>query len=254
MDQDGITRAARMLSDAQRMVALTGAGISRPSGIPDFRSAGGLWEQDDPIEVASLQTFYTNPQRFYNWVRPLLHLSLTVKPNPAHLALAELERIGHLQAIITQNIDSLHQRAGSHTVYELHGHMRSATCIRCARNVRAETLNDTVLAGNVPYCDCAAQGVFKPDIVLFDEQLPGEPFERARQALVGCDLLLIIGTSLEVYPVAGLPHIALQTGARVIIVNMTETYLDAHADLIIREDVALALPAILDNAAFHYYE
>lgn len=252
MEQEKIAQAAHILSSARNAVGLTGAGISRPSGIPDFRSAGGMWEQDDPIEVASLRTFHTNPQRFYDWLRPLLQVSLAAQPNPAHLAVMELERIGILRAVVTQNIDGLHQRAGSHAVYELHGHMRSATCIRCERQVPAEPLVERILGGAVPTCGCG--GTFKPDIVLFDEMLPPGPFHLAEQAIAMCDVLLIAGTSLEVYPVANMPLAALQQGARLIIINLNETYLDRYADVVLHEDVAIALPAIMEHPAFRYYE
>lgn len=252
MDQAKIAHAAHVLSSARNAVALTGAGISRPSGIPDFRSAGGLWERDDPLEVASLRTFHTNPQRFYDWLRPLLQVSIAAQPNPAHQALAELEHLGILKAVATQNIDGLHQRAGSHEVYELHGHMRTATCFRCGRQLSAEPLVEQILAGLPPTCECG--GTFKPDIVLFDEFLPVDQFQLAQRAIELCDVLLVVGTSLEVYPVADLPLIALKQGARLIIINMAETYVDGYADVVLHEDVAAALPAILADPAFRYYE
>ncbi len=254
MDEVKIAEAASMISASRNVVALTGAGISRPSGIPDFRSVGGMWEQENPMEVASRRTFDTNPQRFYNWLRPLLQVSLAAQPNPAHLALAELERLGILKAVVTQNIDGLHQRAGSRTVYELHGHMRSATCISCEKQVASDALIPQVLSGKIPLCDCGGGGTFKPDVVLFDEFLPMDQVELAQQALFLCDVLLVVGTSLEVSPVADMPLIAMQRGARVIIVNMMETYLDGHANIVLHEDVAAALPAIMEHPAFRYYE
>ncbi len=254
MNQEQIAQAARIISAARYAVALTGAGISRPSGIPDFRSAGGLWAQEDPLEVASFSTFRTNPERFFNWLRPLLQVSLAARPNPAHLALAELEQKGILHAVITQNIDGLHQRAGSRVVYELHGHMRSATCTRCERQIEADRLVEQVLMGIMPRCDCGQHGMLKPDIVLFDEILPIVPFQRAQQALATCDVLLIVGTSLEVYPVAHLPLTALQHGARLVIINLDATYVDGYADVSIHADVATVLPAILNHADFRHYE
>ncbi len=254
MDQEQIAQAARIISAAHNMVALTGAGISRPSGIPDFRSAGGLWEQDDPLEVASFSTFRTNPERFYTWLRPLLQVSLAARPNPAHLALAELEQSGILQAVITQNIDGLHQRAGSRTVYELHGHMRSATCTHCERQREADELVEQVLADVIPRCTCGQHGLLKPAIVLFDEELPIAPFQQAQQALATCDVLLIVGTSLEVYPVAHMPLLALQHGARLVVINLDATYVDGYADVLLHADVATVLPVILNHADFRHYE
>jgi NAD-dependent deacetylase len=243
MDQAAIAQAARILCGARRAVALTGAGISRPSGIPDFRSASGLWAQHDPAEVASLRSFQTNPQRFYDWFRPLLEHMLAAQPNPAHLALAELEQRATLHAVVTQNIDGLHQRAGSREVYELHGHLRSATCIACERQVPATPLIERMLRGELPHCVCG--GVFKPDLVLFDEALPRGLFWLAQHAIETCDALIIAGTSLAVYPVSDMPLSALQRGAALIIINKDETYLDQRADVVLYEDVALALPAII---------
>jgi len=171
--ESDIERAAQLILHARHTVALTGAGHSTPSGIPDFRSPGsGLWEKVNPMAVASIFVFRLQPQAFYDWIRPLVRLMLNAKPNPAHRALAEMEEMGLLQAVITQNIDGLHQRAGSRRVLELHGHMREATCIRCYKVVPARALINKFLAdGQVPVCeDCG--GVMKPNVILFGEQLP----------------------------------------------------------------------------------
>src|SRR5437867_6385855 len=154
MDKVGVARAASILSGARHAVVLTGAGISKPSGIPDFRGDSGLWAHHDPSEVASLRSFRDDPRRFYDWFRPLLECLLAAHPNPAHLALAELERSATLKAVITQNIDGLHQRAGSREVYELHGNLRSATCINCERQVPAAPLIERVRRGELPRCSC----------------------------------------------------------------------------------------------------
>jgi len=243
MDRQAIARAAGMLQRARRVVALTGAGISRPSGIPDFRSTGGLWTHDDPMAVASLAGFRADPRRFYGWVRPLLDTIELASPNLAHVALAQLEQEGRLTALITQNIDGLHQRAGSRVVYELHGHLRSATCLECEHQSPAQPLLAQVRRGGIPRCVCG--GLFKPDVVLFDELLPRGLFWLAQRALEQCDLVLVAGTALEVAPVCELPLAALRRGAGLIIVNQSETYLDARADVVLREDVAEALPAIV---------
>jgi NAD-dependent deacetylase len=245
MDLEEIARAAEIVRGARRVVALTGAGISVPSGIPDFRSDGGLWDHDDPMEVASLHAFQANPQRFYDWFRPLLERLLAAQPNPAHLALAALERASALTALITQNIDGLHQRAGSRGVYELHGHLRSATCLGCERQVPTAPLLERVRRGEIPRCDCGS--LFKPDVVLFDELLPRGLFRLAQHAVETCDALIVAGTSLEVAPVGDMPLAALRHGARLVIVNQGATYLDERADVVLHEDVAEALPAIVDN-------
>jgi len=244
VDQQAIEHAASMVRGARRIVALTGAGISRPSGIPDFRSDAGLWKLDDPMAVASLHGFQANPDRFYNWFRPLLKTIAMAQPNPAHLALAELERRGQLTALITQNIDGLHQRAGSREVYELHGHMRSATCLECDRQAPSAALLERVRRGEIPRCGCG--GVFKPDVVLFDELLPRGSYWLAQRAIEQCDVLIVAGTALEVAPVCDMPLVARRRGARLIIVNHSETYADKYADVVLHEDVAEVLPAIVD--------
>jgi NAD-dependent deacetylase len=245
MDRHAVVRAAEILCEARCIVALTGAGISRPSGIPDFRSADGLWTRDDPIAVASLAGFRTNPRRFYRWVQPLIDTIEVALPNPAHLALAQLEREGRLTAVITQNIDGLHQRAGSHEVFELHGHIRSATCLDCGHQVPGPSLIGPARNSKIPRCACG--GLFKPDVVLFDELLPRGLFWLAQRAIEQCDVVLVAGTALEVAPVCELPLTALRRGARLIIVNQSETYLDDRADVVLHEDVAEALPAIVDR-------
>jgi NAD-dependent deacetylase len=246
MHTELLEHAARLLGEARRVVALTGAGISRPSGIPDFRSPDGVWAHTDPMEVASLRTFHIHPERFYDWLRPMLELLLIAHPNPAHHALAQLEHAGVLHAVVTQNIDGLHQRAGSREVYELHGNLRQATCINCERQIPAPPMIEEVRRGKTPICSCG--GALKPDVVLFDEALPRGLFWLAQHALETCDVLLVAGTSLEVYPVSDLPLSALRHGARLIIVNLEETYLDERADAVLHEDVALALPVMIEQA------
>lgn len=242
-----IERAAEILRNARQMVALTGAGISCPSGIPDFRSDAGLWRQHNPLQVASLRGFQANPQLFYDWFRPLLRTISAARPNPAHLALAGIERLGKLKAIITQNIDGLHQLAGSREVFELHGHLRTATCLRCDRQVPLASLLKPMLRGRVPRCGCG--GVFKPDVVLFDELLPRGIYWLAERAAAQCDAMLVAGTALEVAPACELPQHALACNVPLIIVNKSPTYLDERADVVLRADVAEALPAIVALAA-----
>lgn len=240
-----VRRAAGLISDARHGIALTGAGISTPSGIPDFRSPGsGLWQQTDPYEVASFEAFVRHPAAYYEWVRPLARLLRVARPNAAHLALAELEHRGLLKVIITQNIDGLHQAAGSQRVLELHGSHREATCLRCLKIVPSAAFMDMVIeSGQVPHCDCG--GVLKPNTVLFGEMLPVQTFDRAEQAARACDVMLIVGTSLEVAPASDLPMIAARGGARLIIVNRDRTALDGRASVVIHDDVAAVLPAIV---------
>jgi NAD-dependent deacetylase len=244
LDQQ-IEAAAALISQANSIVAMTGAGISTPSGIPDFRSPhSGLWDHADPLEVASIFAFRQSPQHFYDWVRPLSSLLLEAKPNPAHYALAALEEVGKLRAVITQNIDDLHGKAGSKTVYELHGHLRQVTCTQCyqiedSSEVFAKFLKD----GQVPRHTCG--GVLKPGVILFGEQLPMREYVLAQLAVETADLMLVVGSSLEVAPASDLPELALQHGAKLIIINYQPTYLDPQADLVIQADVADVLPRIV---------
>lgn len=241
-----IQQAARLIDRARRMVAMTGAGISTPSGIPDFRSpASGLWDHTDPLEVASIFAFRHNPQRFYNWVRPLSLLLLEARPNPAHYALAELEREGKLKAVITQNIDDLHHKAGSQTVYELHGHLREVTCTKCyAVQDSAAAFAKFIADGQVPHHHCG--GVLKPNVILFGEQLPMRELVQAQVATKEADLMLVAGSSLEVAPASDLPELALQNRAKLMIINYQPTCMDSRADVVIRADVAEVLPRLLD--------
>jgi NAD-dependent deacetylase len=244
-----IERVAQLVLHAKHAVALTGAGTSMPSGIPDFRSPGsGLWEKANPMVVASIFAFRLRPQVFYDWIRPLAGRMRSAKPNPAHLALADLEEMGLLHSVITQNIDDLHQRAGSRRVLELHGHIREATCTRCHRIAPAQPLIDKFLAdGQMPVCeDCG--GVMKPNVILFGEQLPVRVLNEARQEAQLCDLMLVVASRLEVAPAAHLPMIAHQHGAKVVIINYQQTYMDTQAEVVIHADVAEVLPRVVQVA------
>ena len=241
-----IEQAVNLIQKADNVVAMTGAGISTPSGIPDFRSANsGLWEDTDPLSVASIFSFRQNPQSFYDWIRPLAPLFLEAKPNPAHHALVALERAGKVSATITQNIDGLHGMAGSETVYELHGHLREVTCIRCYEIQDSTSVFDKFLKdGQVPKHHCG--GIFKPNVILFGEQLPMREFVSAQVAVKEADLMLVVGSSLEVAPASNLPELALENGAKLVIINHQPTFLDEEADLVIQADVAEILPRIVD--------
>ncbi len=237
--------AADLILQAQRPVALTGAGISTPSGIPDFRSpVTGLWQRFDPMEVASLSAFRSQPEKFYVWIRPLLRTILEAVPNAAHTALADLEKKGRLAGVVTQNIDGLHQCAGSERVIEVHGNMRMATCVSCFRHFPTKPYIAALLeTGEIPRCpDCGS--ILKPDVVLFEEQLPAAAMREAENIMSGTDLLIVVGSSLDVMPASMLPFRALNEGAALIILNNEPTYLDGRADVIIRQDVAEILPLV----------
>ncbi|MDF1500304.1 MAG: NAD-dependent deacylase [Anaerolineales bacterium] len=243
-----IHEAAALLLQSNQAVALTGAGISTPSGIPDFRSQdSGLWRRFDPMAVASLAAFRYQPETFFEWVRPLVASMLSAVPNPAHTSLARLEEAGLISGVVTQNIDDLHHRAGSKTVFEVHGHLRRATCIQCYRSYSTEGHIETFAeCGEIPRCD-DCDGILKPDIVLFGEQLPVEIVSSAQKLIDESDLILITGSSLEVTPAASMPVRSLNRGARLIIVNMDPTYLDERADVLIHADVVDVLPQLADE-------
>jgi NAD-dependent deacetylase len=243
-----VVKAANLLRQAKYGVALTGAGISTASGIPDFRSEfSGLWGTHDPLQVASLSAFRQNPEAFFQWVRPLLHLITQAAPNAAHRALAHLGDIGYLRAIMTQNIDSLHGAAGSIPVYELHGHIRTATCVQCFKKYAAAPYIERLIAtGETPRCDCASHAVLKPDVILFGEQLPAATLQEARRALMQADLLLVIGSSLNVAPVNHLPCFASENGAHIIIINDEPTYADRCAEVVLQGDVNILLPELVE--------
>jgi NAD-dependent deacetylase len=240
-----IAHAAALLREAHHAVALTGAGSSTPSGIPDFRSPGsGMWEQFNPLEVASIYSFRRHPEKFYDWIRPMVKTLVNAKPNPGHVALADLEAGGWLKAIITQNIDDLYQRAGARQVLELHGHMREATCINCYEAVSTEDLLDDVLSSeDVPRC-AKCGGVIKPNVVLFGEQLPIAVVNAAMAHIRQADLMLIAGSSLEVMPASQLPLLVHEQAGCLIVVNLTPTYVDEIAEVVIHGDVAEVLPRI----------
>jgi len=237
--------AGELICKSKRAVILTGAGISTPSGIPDFRSEGtGLWSYDEPLEVASLTTFRYQPERFFEWMRPLINCILNADPNPAHLAIARMEQGGYIKSIITQNIDNLHQKAGSINVYETHGTLQSMSCTGCfQRTASAPHIQPLVEDGKMPICPTCG-GLLKPDVILFGEQMPHAAWRIAQEAAQSCDLMLVVGSSLEVLPVASLPMQALDRGAHLIIINQTPTYLGVRADVLISEDVASVIPAI----------
>jgi NAD-dependent deacetylase len=237
---------AKLIKASHYTVVFTGAGISTPSGIPDFRSSDtGLWEKNDPMLVASLTAFTYHPDRFYRWLRPLLQTSSQALPNLAHQAIAELEKQGFVQTVITQNIDSLHQKAGSINVGELHGSMASFHCPSCQREGEdSQALLDEILAGLIPACtQCGA--TMKPDITLYEEALPEKAWQVASDAVDRAEVMIVAGSSLEVIPASSLPYDAYRHGCRIIMVNLAPTYMDSHAEVVIHDDVAVVLPMIL---------
>ncbi len=242
-----VQAAAKIIKQSRHAVALTGAGISTPSGIPDFRSPNsGLWTTVDPREVASIEGFRKNPRAYYEWRRPLLETVRRAQPNAAHLALAELERRERLRAVITQNIDGLHQRAGSRRVLEVHGRGREMICLSCRDVIAADHEAAQVAErGEVPHCPRCG-GLLKPNVVFFGELLPLDVLAEVAREIRLCDLVLVVGSSLEVQPACLWPEEAMRHGARAIVVNYQPTYLDDDAEVVIHDDVARVLPAIVD--------
>jgi NAD-dependent deacetylase len=207
-----------------------------------------LWQKFDPLEVASLGVFQSHPEKFYGWLRPLLQGIWTAQPNPAHLALARLETAGIIKAVITQNIDNLHHRAGSSTIYEVHGSLRTMTCLHCGQTYPSEQFQAQMADGGssnggMPHCPKCSQ-VLKPDITLFDEMLPVQTWQEAEDHCRLADVMLVAGSSLEVWPAASLPEFAFENGARLIINNLSPTHLDTQADVLLPLDVAEALPEL----------
>jgi NAD-dependent deacetylase len=238
-------RLAQLIEDSSCTVALTGAGISVPSGIPDFRTPGeGIWEDIDPMEVAHIDAFRSDPARFWSFYRPRLHDLGGVEPNPAHAALAELERRGLLEAVITQNIDTLHSRAGSERVIEVHGSIRSASCQGCEARYELAAVEELFDDEGVATCRVCTSLV-KPDVVLFGELLPEMAMAEAEALASRADLLLCIGSSLEVHPVAGLPSLTMRRGGRVAIITKGPTPYDGDAAARLHGDVAVELPELV---------
>ena len=239
-------RLAELVRDARSVVALTGAGISVPSGIPDFRSPGtGLWENVDPMAVAHIDVFHRDPARFWRFYGERFASLCDREPNPAHAALVELERRGHLAAVITQNIDMLHRKAGTTDLVEVHGSIEHSVCLRCGArydldDVQARRAQDP---DGVPRCGCGS--ALKPEVVLFGELLPEQALTRAQELCAGADVLLCIGSSLEVHPVAALPSLTLDRGGVLAIVTQGPTPLDGHADVRLDGDVVAELQSLV---------
>jgi NAD-dependent deacetylase len=237
---------AELIRSAGSVVALTGAGISVPSGIPDFRSPGtGLWEDVDPMEVAHIDVFRRDPERFWHFYGDRFTTLRDKRPNGAHLALAELERRGLLDAVITQNIDGLHEAAGTRDLIEVHGSISHASCLECGRRYALEETRERLAddPAGVPRCDCSHP--LKPDVVLFGEFLPMDAMGRAEELSERADLLLCVGSSLEVYPVAGLPSVCLRAGGALAIVTKGGTKYDGDAAVRLSGDVVAELEAVV---------
>jgi len=241
----GVERLAALIRGSGCTVALTGAGVSVPSGIPDFRTPGtGLWEKVDPMEVAHIDVFDRDPARFWSYYRPRFQSLGDKRPNRAHEALAELERRGLLEGVVTQNIDRLHRAAGSENVVEVHGSIATSSCRGCRTEFGIEQVEGLFDAAGVARC-AACGGAVKPDVVLFGELLPEEAIARAQELAARAELMLCVGSSLAVHPVAALPALTLETDGRLAIITKSPTPYDGEAELKLSGEVDDELSAVL---------
>ena len=242
----GAAMLAALIRDSERAVVLTGAGISVPSGIPDFRSPGtGLWENVDPMEVAHIDAWRRDPDRFWTFYGERFASLIETRPNAAHAAITELERRGAIRAVITQNIDRLHRLAGSERVIEVHGSIEFSRCMRCGGRVPLDRVVEQLRARDgAPECPACVEPL-KPDVVLFGELLPEHAMAEAQSLALEADLMICVGSSLTVYPVAGLPELTLRAGGRVALVTTGATPYDAQAEVKLEGDVVRELAAVL---------
>ena len=233
-----ISDAVRLLKESRKTIALTGAGVSTESGIPDFRSKGGLWSRYDPMEYGTLGAFRRDPEKVWTMLAELMHI-IDARPNKGHKAMAKMEQSGLLAGIITQNIDSLHQKAGSSRVVEYHGSMETFTCIECGSRYPLSRVQQLNLP---PHCSICP-GVLKPDIVFFDEQIPPSAFSETGDLLNQADLLLVVGTSCEVMPAATIPGTLLAQGGKIIELNL-EPVLSRQAEVVLEGSFAKLMPQL----------
>ena len=243
-------KVAGLIIEAKRVVVFTGAGVSTESGIPDFRSPGGIWDRFDPDDF-TYQKFVTDPGARRRQWQMLGEGGITTKaePNPAHYAIAELDRLGRLDCVITQNVDNLHQKAGAPVdrVFELHGNMLWAVCLTCGKRYPFEQLKVRLDNGEeIPDCE-ACQGILKPDAVFFGEALPQKVLEEAMLRSSSCDLFIVIGSSLVVYPAAYMPTYAVSSEAKLVIINLSSTPMDGQADVLVRAKAGETMSKIIQK-------
>ena len=244
-----MSELASLIRENQPCVVLTGAGVSTESGIPDFRSPTGIWAEFDPLEYATLGAFRRDPEKVWRFYAPRFSMLTEAEPNRAHVALAELERRGLVQAVVTQNIDLLHERAGSREVIEVHGSIRTSTCLACrARCSLDEVIRLLEEGAGAPRCIQCGE-IVKPDVVFFDELLPQEKIDRAYELAGEARLLLVVGSSLEVWPVAELPLVTLGAGGKVAVVNKGPTQVDDRAALKLDASAGEVLEAVVATLA-----
>ena len=249
--EDLVKRVARMIGNAKKIVVFVGAGLSTESGIPDFRSPGGVWDKYDP-EDFYFQNFISNRskrEKYWEMATEMYDAMKDAKPNAGHIAVAELEKLGKLDCLITQNIDGLHFKAGNSEdkVLELHGTAMHVACLDCRRRYDRAPIQERIAAGDkAPECD-ACRGLLKPATISFGQAMPERETAEAFRRSADCDLFIVIGSSLVVYPAAQMPVVAKQSGAKLVIVNRDETACDKRADVIINGQAGAIMAAILDE-------
>lgn len=244
----GLERAAQLVAQARRGVAFTGAGISAESGIRTFRGEDGLWKQYDPVKVASIESFMSDPGAYWKVARERGAVALAARPNPGHYALAALEEAGYLAAVVTQNTDGLHLDAGSRRVLELHGSGRTVQCLDCGGREPRGDVQARLETEMPPRCPLCGGAFLKPTTVLFGQAMPLETVAEAMSAARASDLMLVVGSSLVVYPAAEVPLVAVQAGAPLVIVNAEPTPFDEMAEVLIRGRSGEVLPQLLPPA------
>lgn len=240
-----VQRAAELLAAASSGLALTGAGVSAESGIPTFRGEGGLWKKFDPVKVASIDYFLADPGAYWSVSRDRGRIALAARPNPGHLALAALEAAGHLAAIVTQNTDGLHQDSGSRRVIEVHGSGRTVQCLDCGTREPRSEVQARLEVEMPPRCRSCGGIFLKPTVVLFGEPMPQPAVQEAFALARDADVMLVVGSSLVVYPAAEIPLAAVRAGARMIVVNAEPTPFDDLAEVVIRGRSGELLPEIV---------
>ena len=244
-----LSKGAQILKDAEKILVFTGAGLSTESGIPDFRSPGGLWEKYDPADFYFQKFVSDEPTREIYWKMSseLYEMLKNARPNPGHFGIAKLEEKGKLLALVTQNIDNLHHKAGNspELIIEIHGTAVTVSCLNCKKGYDRDEIQIRLNSGlKVPYCDHCG-GILKPDTISFGQAMPEKEMARAIACAEKCDLCVVLGSSLVVYPAASIPAHAHRNGARLMIINLTETPLDVQADLVIHRPVSTALTEII---------
>jgi NAD-dependent deacetylase len=248
IEKKKIKRAAKLLLNAKEAIILTGAGVSTESGIPDFRGKGGIWEKYKPEIYGYIDAFLKNPARFWDFAQKVAPTLFKAKPNPGHIAIAELEKMGIIKAIITQNVDELHQKAGSIIVYEVHGNVNRFDCMGCKATYSKEQILKKIKREKKtgPSCDFCASPL-KPSVVLFGESLPKFEIYMSQDLAKKADIMLIAGSSLMVAPVCDLPLYTLRDGGKLIIINDEPTNLDERAEVVFHQKTGIVLPLIVEQ-------